>query len=392
MTIGHGRWLAVAGLLPSLLLAAQPAGRLGYVKDGYAWVTPATGGKTIRLPQSKGVYRLALQPTSGAAAWFTDTGTEDKPVCRGYRAAPPYAAAATMPAPFDKVAVWDMLWSDNGRVAFLDGDGAPARYFPDGTHKPLPGVAQDVSADGKVVVYSTEKELRVWWPETNRTRTLFSIGRPQPLFDALRRSRYPKNLTDILDAIDPELYGNSRNWGQGRPTITPDGKYIFMATNAGLSSGVAGNTMYCFVRLEVATGEIQALSKVGTFYGRVPYVCDISPDGKRLMFIGSFHDSAVVNPCQLYLIDLQTQDENELLWQDEKKSANENLANLTDGACWSPDSRYVAVSVAFYDSTKAWETTEDKLLAKAWNLVLYDAGTGQAVRTIPGAHQPAWAR
>ncbi len=54
------------------------------------------------------------------------------------------------------------------------------------------------------------------------------------------------------------------------------------------------------------------LSKLGTFFGRVPEQCAVSPDGGRLLFVFSEHSSAIDNPRSAWVVDLLTQQAREL--------------------------------------------------------------------------------
>jgi len=66
--------------------------------------------------------------------------------------------------------------------------------------------------------------------------------------------------------------------------------------------------------------------------------------------------------------------------------------NLVDGVAWSPDGRFVAASLLFYDVADVlrkenWEPRPD-----AYTLYIFDAATGRVVRRIPGARRPSWSQ
>ena len=62
--------------------------------------------------------------------------------------------------------------------------------------------------------------------------------------------------------------------------------------------GVGGDhdSTWCLFSADVDSGKLAVLSKVGTFYGRAPEVCQISPDGHRLMLLTSLHLDAFNYP------------------------------------------------------------------------------------------------
>ena len=260
-----------------------------------------------------------------------------------------------------------------------------------GEQRAVPYNVSSTTAKGDVVAYQTEKEIRLRWPATDEDKVIFSVGRPQPLFAALKKAFAPKNLKDLTSMIDKDLYTDQHNWQTSDPVLTPDGARLLFATNAGTGAGAAGNCTWCLISVDTKTGELAPLSKLGVLYGRVPHISQISPDGKKLLLVTSLHSSAVENPCQVYVIDLLTQAQREYLWADAKLKKNENLTSLVDGACWSPDGRYLAASVLYYDTSVAlksenWQPKDDD-----YSLDLFSVATGKIVKKIKGGHLPSWA-
>ncbi len=383
------RWIGVLALLTALPAVAQtgPTGRLGYLKDGVAWVGAAAQAQAKPLPQSARTVCYTLSPTSGKAWYFVSTGDA---TARGLQAVTPFASASPLPAPLDQVAVSDLVATGDGRVLYVRQAAGGSVRFQDGRAEAVPYDVASASRDGSVVAFQTDKEIRVRFTATGAEKTIVSIGRPEPLFAALHRAKYPSRIADLVKAIDRDLYREQINWTQGPPALSPDGQKVYFATNAGTGAGAAGNTTWCWMVADVGTGTMLPLSKLGVYYGRVPHFAQVAPVGERLLTLTSLHDNAVVNPCAARVINLLNQTELELLWADRQLRDNQHLTNLTDGACWSPDGRYVAVSVAYYDSEKALRTEDFELEPGAWKIVIHDAATGRLQRTVPGGRQPTW--
>ena len=235
--------------------------------------------------------------------------------------------------------------------------------------------------------------VHVGWPATGKTRTLFSPHRPDALFAALKSAKRPDRVRALLPAPgDAALRAGPNNWQTGTPTLAPDGKTVFFAANAGLGMGASGNTSFAFFAADVATGKLAVLSKLGALFGRVPWSaneCQVSPDGQRLLFVTSAHNMAVDNPRQVFVVDLLTQEKRELLAPAPHRA---NDTNLTEGACWSPDGRFVAVSALFYDVAAVLKKPHWEPRPGDYTLFVFDAGTGRVVRRVPGATRPTWSR
>jgi hypothetical protein len=393
-----------------VIAAAAPAplaGHIAYVQNRAAYVAPAAGGAPVRLPSSGGAYSVSLSPTDGTAVYFTSGVPDASTGARGYVSRPPYTEAKPLPAPFDRGRVASVVWSGDGRVAYLssqDGSGAQAVFEPaTGRLRRLAdatfgseGVG-GVSRDGRTAVYVTGKNaLAVRRLEANRTvtateRTLFSPASPRPLFAALAKAKRPERMRDLTDT-DPTYQRDPDNWVIGKPALMPDGKTAFFATNGGQGMGAAGNTQFGFFAADLSTGGLAALSKLGTFFGRVPHECLVSPDGKRMLFLSSVHNMAIDNPTGVFVVDLPTQAYRLLT-----EPGRRDDTNLIDGVCWSPDGRYIAVSATYYNveaALKASRASDTFSEPRPSDYVLFikDAATGRTVRRIPGAIRPSWSR
>lgn len=377
------RWLGCALCAVSWTFAA-PSGHLAYLSSGKAYVVDLAQGEPVVLPNSEQVGEVLMAPATGEALYRSGS--------KAWRCAPPYRTARPWKAvPAD---AYPTFVSPDGKTVFLSAEDGGGRYdLATEAFTPLPYGPLSSDASGRLLGYQGEKTIELNRPATGETKVIFSIGTPQPLFEALRKSKFPAKMKALTDAIDPTMYRDQFNWGFGPPALTPDGERVFFAVNAGVGLGATGNTTWCLVVATVADGALLPLSKVGCIeFGRLPHVLTVSPDSRRLLMITSFHNNAVENPCQAYVIDLHTQESKELLWADKRLEATPNLVNVTSGACWSPDGKYVAIAAAYYDGEAAIKTENFELADENFVTTIYDAVTGQPVRQILAAQQPAWGK
>lgn len=383
--------------------SGKPLSYLAFLKNGKAWVAEVSLDAKDNhplapqaLPKSEGATLVSLCPTDGMALYFVPRSAkrESREGCRGYVSLPPYREVKTLLPPLDNAWVGTIVWTRDGQRAYLSGERCTGVFTPvDGRFSPLPFAVESTSHDGSVVAWRTEKEVRVHWPSTGKGQVLFSVGHPQPLFDALRHALFPKNLKELTGTLDLSLWRDSRNWGIGPPALSPEGRRLYFAVNAGSGLGAAGNTTYCFLTADLKRGSLAPWSKLGVMFARLPHVCEVSPDGRRLLLLTSFHVSAAENPCQADIVDLYTQKSREMLWADGRLKKNPNLTSLTDGACWSPNGRYVAVSVLYYDAQAAfkelgkgdWQPRDED-----FTLTVFNAITGAVLLRFPGGHAPSW--
>jgi hypothetical protein len=394
--------------LPALLTAAHatPTGKIGFIGAKGAQVWNLRTDKTTTIPRSAKADSFTFSPR-GDAVFFVPTGKksappEQVPLFNGFLSRAPYLQTSAIPA-LQGNAPNQFHWSPSGNSLYFDGLKGysvftPATrnlkklsFSPSGFDGP-----SGFDLKGRVMGYTTEKAVVIRDVETGKERVIFSINKPKPLFDALRRANNPKNVKDLLDGeemLKDKTLPSYSSWQLAGPVLSPDGSRAYFASNAGTGFGAAGNGAQGYFSCNLKTGVISVLSKLSPSFGRPPEM-SISPDGKRILAVSSIHSSAADNSSVALVIDLETQKSRELLY---KIPGAKNHANFYGGSAWSPDGKYLALSAYFYDADKAFsdvnkngEWTEPS--NSAWKTAIFDATNGKIWKLKNGMRSPGWAR
>jgi hypothetical protein len=275
-------------------------------------------------------------------------------------------------------------WLSGDRAA-IEGETAHGFYSPaTNVFKPSPTQIQSASLDGSLISYSDDRAVYISGAN-GKTRKVFSIGNPAALVRALAHANFGKNAQGF--EYDADMAKDPTNWMVGDPALTSDGRTLYFCTNAGTGEGAQGNTDFCVVSVDVASGRLRVLDRLGLFFGRSPSTFALSPDNRRLLISSSVHDSAADNSFVVVTADLKTNRVVNLLATDRQSKSN---ANVVKGACWSPDSRYVALSVFYYNAQRDdAEAIYDNSVA---TLEIKDAGTAKTIKTVPNVAYPSWGR
>jgi hypothetical protein len=241
----------------------------------------------------------------------------------------------------------------------------------------LPAVQNPgASQNGRWVVDSTETQVRLINVRTGAYRILFDSKHPDALYNVLKTSKF-KNLRALYqDAADTEP--KFKLWVLSDPQITRDGRSVYFMTNAGGED--AENYEFCCVHVDVATGKLSVLSQV--FWGQGANIFALSPNSKELLIGLPDHNTAADNSYNIDVIDLVDDKSVDVLKPDPK---DKTCINDVTGACWSPDSRHLAISVAYYAES---QISDD--FKPVYNLEIKSATTGHCIETVPDFTSPAW--
>lgn len=219
-------WLpAYSGKAGGNAPAPLPAGTIAYIRHNTVWLAPAGSGAERQMPRSSGAALVSLSPVGGTLLYFVALPGRkgDSTFLRGYVSRAPYTQSEPLPAPLDFLVAEHcfgtidfceprIVWTPDGSAAFIhaaklgkripkeDYDGLvwQGKFHQSvevhGAYQPAtrafrsdPFPTDSASRDGRVTAWATNREIRVREGD-KRPVTLFSVRKPQPLFDALRRA------------------------------------------------------------------------------------------------------------------------------------------------------------------------------------------------------------
>lgn len=382
------RWIFLFLFCSIAAHAAPLSGRLAYVQNGSAYVMTLPNGKPLLLPQSRNARIVSIAPVGGTILYFVPKSADASEGERVMMTRPPYKVAQSLKLP-EKFDPWRVQWTGDGKRALLVEWDKSFLWTPAySTFKRLPGGDVDLSRDGKWLAYAGKTELRVREVANGKERLLFSTTKPQPLLEAFKRARHPKNLKDLTDTVSPDLWKDSEEWRVGSCVFAEDNSRLFWACNAGVGAGAAGNTTWCWFATDLKTGRIAVLSKVGAQYSRLPSEAQLAPGGQKLVYAASIHASAIENPVSVSILDLLTQKETYLEGLSDFKKYD---TNLISGLCWSSDGRAVAASAYYYKLDDVAKIGNWQPRNNSFTLYIRDL-SNRTLKKIPGAVSPSWGR
>ncbi len=385
-------WLLV-WLWSSNALAA-PTGQIAFLRGDAAYVLNIKRATRVKLPFSNRAELVRIAPRGGAVVYFVRPRGVSSAAARVYHAfisRPPYRVAHLLPAPMDRVPLYTQVtWNAAGSrlTLILDRfETDPGRWQNGSVFEyrvraaqvvKLNSVPRAMSRNGRWEIFQTGKTIQVRDRRTGRTRVVFSYGQP---------GRLLKRLQGVPD-YSPDFQDGAEGWWLGGLSVSADGAEASFVTNAGSGSSAAGGNSYFIGAFSVGvrTGAVRLLSYcVGC---KSPYL-ERSPDGQKLLFAYASHASAADNSWTGEVIEWRSGRTRELIFNT-PEAAPTGAANLTWGWSWSPDSKFIALAVNYYDPV-SYDFAESRL-KHDFKVYVRAIGTGAAVRVIPAARDPSWGR
>lgn len=392
--------LALVGVAATSGMAAPagPTGRLAYLRNGLVWVEGRPGQAARQVPNSRGAVLLDLSPTDGTLAFLTGPpGTSvfaDKvPPLTPFLSKPPYTRSvpwsALVPDPALRAvrARW-LTWEDDGRNLVVGTDTGTLAWKVSTGQSFIPNQStlyQSTSRNGNVtamlgsVQSPDDVGVLLYGPGARPGTEVFTRRQPGNLMTALRAAPQPA-IRRFLADLDPRAQADDVSWTVTSPEVTPDGKRVYFASNAGWGVGSAGTTTSAVFELDVATLKLRVLGWLGTFAGSVQGVMP-SPDGGKLLILLARHDSNAQINTFVYAADLGHKTVRELA----VTAAPRGTLSVLDSACWLADSREVALSVAYPRPGDLNEKNGFEPPAGAYTLFVKDTGSGKTLSRVPGA-------
>ena len=368
--------------------ASPIAGVIAGVHGGGGCVWSARTGRFTTLPGARHPGAITISPDGKRVIYFLPAKPdEDAGPYTGYTAASPFSTASAIHGRRGSLTTADpprIVWIGSGRAALSAYQSQwsfdPARNRATATPAPV-----ESASDNGWIAYSTDFQIHARNLATGDDRVLFDDRKPARLLAELTQLPAKNRVQDLTDGYDAETAKSVENWVLSTAVTSHDGRSVYFLCNFGTGEGAQGNATMGFVQADVRTGRLRLLDRLGVVFGRTPDVFDLSPDGKSLLVASSVHDSAADNSYVVLDVDIAIGKSVNLLATD---AASTEQANVVEGACWSPDSCQIAVSVWYYDVDKA---EEDSFNPRP-NLEIKDASTGGTVAVVKDFSQPSWGR
>lgn len=189
----------------------------------------------------------------------------------------------------------------------------------------------------------------------------------------------------------------SSNWISGGVGLRPDGNVLYFASNLGTGVDSNGNVRYAFFAIQLATGRMRLLTKLGVFFGSMPSRLNFAPDGAKFAFFSKNTFGPNEWLQSLTVVELNLEKTIPMLMNDPlaKPTVTPTLTPdpqpesqitsptgeqlLEQGLSWSPDSKFLAFSVAKF----ALQNPLFKIFVK-------DVITNRTLFKIPNAIRPSW--
>ena len=321
------RYFLVLVLLLVSFSRADGQATIAFIRDNAVFISDAKSSDSRRVLNSEGTFMASISTGGEYLVFFT--GSSQNP--RGFFCQTPFTKCKPLIVP-SKV-VYGLIWAGRGNRFFLGQRSASVLVsLPKMEFKAYSFFPTSISADGQVLAYSTNSEIRV--ENAGRQRTVFTI---------------------------PKLE-NPLNWVFGGINLSRDGSQLFFASNSGTGIAASGTTRWRWFVVNTDGGKPSPL-QLPEFSGRLPDTVEISSDSKKMVF--GFSNQ---NATTIYLLNF-VQNELRTLSQTPNGSLN---------ATFSPDSSFLAIGSNTFDNGKLLSRVDITNL------------NGIVQRSIPGASQCTW--
>ncbi|MBI2298220.1 MAG: hypothetical protein HYU66_04585 [Armatimonadetes bacterium] len=356
-------------------------GHLGFLRSGAAYVMrlDAPRRQPTKLPWSEGATAVALSPWDGTAVYSVSLG---KDVAKVVVSARPYRAARRLPVP-SHPAPNTVLWAGHGAVAFIGKEWAGGWCWQyaerSGVVRRLPYRVTACSADAEVVLVDTGVGLNIRWRATGREVPVWSSRRRRAALDELRRLNRDGRLDFYLAPGIPY----AERYEHVVATVTPDGRSVVLASTLGVPHTANGSHAYMPYRLDLRRDALQRLGWADVLGGMGFLTWSVAPDGCRLLSVMGCKDGPRHTADSLVL-DLSARRVKALDWPESSERAG--MTTCESPACWSPDSRFVAVPGTHDAIAGERCTVTDEFVT------IRETATDRQMLRVPGAQCPSWSR
>ena len=400
--------LLLLGLFSSVALAA-PSGKLAFIRDGGVFVGPVNGYQKLVSRSGRSSF-ASLSPDGRSLVFFNQNDSKVAPL-QGFISRAPFDSSAPLSLPVSEFPLSQLSFSPDSTSLFVTGLSTGWRLevpeytallgAPNPKASPLKFAPLSSATDGSLVALVESSDVRIM--NKNKERMIFTPAKPQILLEQVKTAATTNPV--FQDLLVPDKAAITSNWISGAVGLRPDGNVLYFASNLGTGLSSDGNTKFAFFAVQLATGRIRLLSKLGVFFGSMPSRLSFSPDGAKFAFFSQNTLSPNEWVLSLKVTELNLEKAIELLVKDPLPapvitSSDLNNSTLTppstsptegfisaptgeqlleQGLAWSPDSKFLAFSVAKFAPKNP-----------AFKIFVKDIGINRTLQKIQNALKPSW--
>jgi hypothetical protein len=388
----------------SSLVLAAPTGKLAFIRDGGVFVGDVTGYPKLVAKSNRAKF-ASISPDGRNLVFFNQTASKTAPL-QGFIARAPFDSSAPLSLPVSEFPLEHLSFSPDSSGLFVTGLSTGWRLeipefkallgAPNPKSQALKFAPFSSAKDGSLMAFVAGSDVRIM--NKNKEKMIFTPTKPQVLLEQVKTAA--SGNAAFQELLNPQSAAISSNWISGALGLRPDGNVLYFACNLGTGISPNGNTNFVFFAVQLSTLRIRLLSKLGVFHGAMPNRLTMSPDGSKFAFYSQF----TLNPNEwlqsLTVNDLNLEKSVEMLVNDplpqptvvatnsvdtqptpqpEIISAPTGEQLLENGLAWSPDSKFLAFSVAKFAPANP-----------AFKIFIKDVTINKTLLKIPNAVQPSW--
>lgn len=392
-------WLLVC-VISSVGLAA-PSGNMAFIRDGGVFVGPVNGYQKLISKSSRSSF-ASLSPDGRNLVFFNQTDSKVAPL-QGFIARFPFDSSAPLTLPVSEFPLENLSFSPDSSSLFVTGLSTGWRLeipefkallgAPNPKANPLKFAPLSSATDGSLLAFLAGSDVRIM--NKNKERMIFTSVKPQILLEQVKTAA--TTTPAFQDLLMPDKAAISSNWISGGVGLRPDGNVLYFASNFGTGADSNGNVRYAFFAIQLATGRMRLLTKLGVFFGSMPSQLSFSPDGAKFAFFSKITFTPNQWLQSLMVAELNFEKTIPMLMNDPlaKPTVSPTLTSssqpepqissptgeqlLEQGLAWSPDSKFLAFSVAKF----APQNPLFKTFVK-------DVATNRTLFKLSNASKPSW--
>ncbi len=390
--------------LSSVVLAA-PTGKLAFIRDGGVFVGDVNGFPKLVSKSARAKF-ASLAPDGRSLVFFNQTDSKVAPL-QGFIARAPFDSSAPLSLPVSEFPLEHLSFSPDSSSLFVTGSSTAWKLeipefkallgAPNPKSQALKFAPFSSAKDGSLMAFVAGADVRIM--NKNKEKMIFTPNKPQVLLEQVKTAALGNAAFQEL--IDPQSAGVSSNWISGALGLRPDGNVLYFASNLGTGLSPDGNVAFAFFAVQLSTQRIRLLAKLGVFHGSMPSRLNFAPDGSKFAFFSKFS----LNPNEwlqsLMVAELNLEKPIELLVKDQPPQPTVSPTTTVDtqpvplseipsssptgeqllerGLAWSPDSKFLAFSVAKFAPANP-----------AFKIFIKDVTINKTLLKIPNAILPSW--